>query len=155
MTLMGKWNWYLPPRVGRLMRLPVAVPAITDGPEPVHPLPANTLQIEREVSGRAVRLRLRGDLDLGTRHRFAAELEQVEKHWPDLLVIDLEGVTFIDSSGLGELVGASRRGREAGRRVVLLRGQEAVERMLDVAGIDAVIERAPDQGTAGYPGPGA
>jgi RND superfamily putative drug exporter len=151
MTLAGKWNWYLPPRVGRLMRLPVSVPAITNGPEPVHPLPADTLQIEREVNGKAVRLTLTGELDLGTRHRLAAELEQVENHWPELLVIDLEGVTFMDSSGLGELVAASRRGHEAGRRVVLLRGREAVERMLEIAGIDGVVERAPDAEAAGYP----
>jgi hypothetical protein len=34
---------------------------------------------------------------------------------------------------------------------VLLRGQEAVERMLEVAGIDRGIERAPDAAAAGFP----
>jgi len=151
MRLMGKWNWYLPPRVGKLLRLPPSMPAVTDGPDPAQPLPADVLAIERESAGKAVRIRLTGELDLGTRHRLAAELEQVEADWPDLLVIDLAGVTFMDSSGLGELVGAARRGRDAGRRVVLLRGQGAVERMLEVAGVGGVVERAPDAAAAGYP----
>src|SRR3954468_16627886 len=88
MRLMGDRNWYLPPSVGRIMRLPVAVPALTDGPNPVHPLPADGLAIQRETSGNSVRVRLTGELDLGTRHRLAAELEQVENHRPELLVID-------------------------------------------------------------------
>src|SRR5207244_2167660 len=135
------WNWYLPPRVGKLLRLPPSMPAVTNGPEPAQPLPADVLAIERESTGKAVRIRLTGELDLATRHRLAAELEQVEADRPELLVIDLAGVTFMDSSGLGELVGAARRGRDAGRRVVLLRGRGTIEQMLEVAGIGGMIER--------------
>jgi RND superfamily putative drug exporter len=39
MRLLGKWNWYLPPRVGRVLRVPVPVPAPTDGPAPPVPPP--------------------------------------------------------------------------------------------------------------------
>jgi anti-anti-sigma factor len=151
MKLVGDWNWYLPPRVGRLFRVPASVPAVVDGPDPERPLPADTLQVDRETVDKAVRIRLSGELTLGTRQRLAAELEQAEAAWPELLVIDLDGVTFMDSSGLSEIVAASRRGKEAGSRVVLLRGQQAVERMLDVAGVGSVVERAPDAETAGFP----
>jgi anti-anti-sigma factor len=36
------------------------------------------------------------------------------------LVVDVSGVELVDAAGLGVLVGADRRARRAGRRVVLL-----------------------------------
>jgi RND superfamily putative drug exporter len=154
MKLIGDWNWYLPPKVARLMRVPVEVPAIPEA-EPAaarapSPAAADLLTIERERRGDAIRLRLSGELDLATKHRLAAELSEVEAEAPELLVIDLGGVDYMDSTGLAELIGAARRARQRGRRIVLLRGREPVEQILELAGLDGVFERAPDAEAAGF-----
>jgi anti-anti-sigma regulatory factor len=47
-------------------------------------------------------------------------LEQVESENPELLVLDLRRLGFMDSSGLREIIGAVRRGHE-GRKVALVR----------------------------------
>lgn len=50
------------------------------------------------------------------------------------LVIDLDDVAFIDSSGLRSLLGASRRARGRGTDVVLRRVGPEVARLLDITG---------------------
>ena len=55
-------------------------------------------------------------------------------------MIDLRETTFIDSTGLGELIGATRRARAEDRHVVLVTGSAAIERVLAVSGADEVLE---------------
>jgi anti-anti-sigma factor len=65
---------------------------------------------------------------------------------------DLRGLGFMDSSGLRELYLANRRAHEHNRRMVVVRGSEPIDRVLDMVRADAHIEttRAPDP-----EGPGA
>ena len=53
-------------------------------------------------------------------------------------MIDLGGVPFIDSSGLGALIGLIRRVRESGGVVAVTLGREPVRKLLQVAGLDRV-----------------
>jgi anti-anti-sigma factor len=55
-------------------------------------------------------------------------------------VIDLRDTTFIDSTGLAQLIGATRRARAEQRRVVLVTGSAAIEHVLAVSGADKVLE---------------
>ena len=50
------------------------------------------------------------------------------------IVIDLTDVTFIDSSGLRSLLGASRRADERSAQVVLRSPSPAVQRLLEITG---------------------
>jgi anti-anti-sigma factor len=49
-------------------------------------------------------------------------LLEAERECPTLVVIDLRGLDFMDSTGLNELVRATRRARAGQRRVVLVMG---------------------------------
>jgi anti-sigma B factor antagonist len=55
--------------------------------------------------------------------------EAVEQGVGDL-VIDLHGVELVDATGLGVLVGAHRRADRAGRRVVIRRIPDRIDRLL-------------------------
>lgn len=55
----------------------------------------------------------------------------------DPIVIDLTDVTFIDSSGLRSLLGASRRADERGAAVVLRSPSPSVRRLLEITGTTA------------------
>jgi anti-sigma B factor antagonist len=57
---------------------------------------------------------------------------------PAFIVLDLSQLTFIDSTGLGVLVGAQRRARETGGEVRLAGAAPGVQRVLEVTGLDTV-----------------
>ena len=55
------------------------------------------------------------------------------------VAIDLGSVEFIDSSGLGVLVGSLRRLREDGGDLVLRAASPAVTRILELTGLDGLL----------------
>ena len=55
-------------------------------------------------------------------------------------MIDLRETDFIDSAGLAQLIGATRRARARQRRVVLLTGSAAIDRLLAVSGANRILE---------------
>ncbi len=103
------------------------------------------LTIER-LEGNAMRIALRGELDLEHAYTFDEELRQIEAMQPDCICIDLRELTFLDSSGLGRLVAARRRSMKQGRRLVLVRGPAAVQRLLQLTAVEESFEliSAPD-----------
>ena len=50
-------------------------------------------------------------------------------------MLDLRELDFVDSAGMSRILAARRRGRRAGRRLVLVRGSKAVQRFLQVAAL--------------------
>jgi anti-sigma B factor antagonist len=55
------------------------------------------------------------------------------------LIIDISAVTFIDSAGLGALIGGIRRTRELGGRVVVVCNRPGICRVLHSTGFDAIV----------------
>ena len=66
---------------------------------------------------------------------------------------DLDQVSFIDSSGLRSILTAHARAREGQWRLVLVEGQEAVQRVFHITGLDRqlTIVRDPDELGDGVP----
>ncbi len=58
------------------------------------------------------------------------------------LAVDMSGVTFIDASGIGVLVAAANRARQAGGGLSLLAPSPQVRRLLDVFHLDAILPAA-------------
>lgn len=85
---------------------------------------------EDEVRPRVVRVALEGELDLGSAYAFDRRLLAVEQSQPAMIVIDLRGLTMLDSAGLARLVSAQRRARRGGWKLVLVRGGRAIQRVL-------------------------
>lgn len=82
-------------------------------------------------------LAVAGEIDVATSPELRRELHQLADREPARLVLDLHAVTFIDSSGLGVLVGALKRLREDGRGdILILEGlQEPVRKVFDITGL--------------------
>jgi anti-sigma B factor antagonist len=97
------------------------------------------LTLERMSSG-AVRIALRGELDLNHAYTFDEELRRVESDRPPCIVLDLRELSFMDSCGVGRLVAARRRARRAGRRLLLVRGGRAVQHLLALTGMEETFE---------------
>ena len=92
------------------------------------------------LDGGAVKIALRGELDLDHAYTFDEELRRVEALEPPCICIDLRELTFLDSSGLSRLVAARRRARKLGHRLVLVRGPAAVQRLFALTAVDEHFE---------------
>lgn len=90
----------------------------------------------QSIDGRTV-CQPRGDLDSETVAQLRASLITLAQPAP--VVIDLSGVAFIDSAGLGALVGGIRRIREAGGSVVVCAQRRSILRVLHTVGFDRIV----------------
>ncbi|MGI8512672.1 MAG: STAS domain-containing protein [Solirubrobacteraceae bacterium] len=103
------------------------------------------LQLKIDSTDARVRLALGGELDIASAPELEAELARVETGGPPaVIVFDLRDLEFVDSTGLRVLVSADARAREEGRRVVIVRGPEAVHRIFSVTRLDERLEIADD-----------
>ena len=93
------------------------------------------LSVQHLESG-AVHVKLRGTLDLAYAYRFDDAMRRVEREAGDSMVLDLRDVEFLDSTGIARLVALRRRARRAGRRLVLIRGPRAVQRLFTIVALD-------------------
>jgi len=66
-------------------------------------------------------------------------LTELERHGPSL-ILDLEMVQFIDSTGLGMLVSILKEARKAGGSVRLINPNREVMRLLQITGLERVFE---------------
>ena len=103
-----------------------------------------TLEVTTHDRPDGVHVELTGELDLATAPKLEDELRRVEDRSPALLLLDLRPLSFMDSSGLRALLAADARAREAGRRLVLVRGDERVQRVLKVTRLDERLEIVED-----------
>ena len=87
------------------------------------------------LAGGAVRVALRGELDLEHAYTFDEELRRVEGERPSCLVLDLRGLSFLDSSGLARLLAANRRARRDRRKLLLVKGGAAVTRLMAITAV--------------------
>jgi anti-sigma B factor antagonist len=91
--------------------------------------------VDSQTTGRAVTLALSGELDLMSSPLLDQALESAYASSPELIVVDLRGLEFMDSTGLHRLVAAQQRAVQSGRRFGVVRGGEQVQRLFDLTGI--------------------
>jgi len=87
-------------------------------------------------------LTVRGEVDVTTTPRVRAQLISLLSDGKPRLIVDLEGVRFMDSSGLGALVAGLKLARSrAGELRIVCEGQRSVRKVLEVTGLERVLER--------------
>jgi anti-sigma B factor antagonist len=96
---------------------------------------SETLGIAVSHADGARLVRLTGEFDLAGVEGFERKLAGEPGARGDTLVLDLSGLTFIDSSGLRAVVMVDHRVRAEGKRCLIVRGPERVERVLDLTGV--------------------
>src|SRR5581483_10433745 len=99
---------------------------------------SESLHVTSYPYGRGIVVKLAGELDMAT----AGELDQTIRtalgNAPEVLVLDLTNLKFLDSAGLGVLVkGHNASGQTAFRLVVT---SPAIQRPLELTGLDQVFE---------------
>lgn len=102
------------------------------------------LEVESEKRDGLVHISLRGELDLSSVGKLDDELQQVEGSGAGVVVLDLSTLTFLDSTGLRCVVRADERAREEGRRLVVVKGPEAVQRVFEITRLEERLEIVDD-----------
>jgi anti-sigma B factor antagonist len=96
------------------------------------------LSIDQGTQGSWRLLTVSGEIDLYTAPKLREALSATDGGTD--LAVDLRGVRFMDSMGLGVLIGARRRTVEGDGRFALVCTEGPVLRVLDVSGLTTVFE---------------
>lgn len=93
-------------------------------------------------------LPLKGEIDLHVSPSVTASLNSMIEKKPERLVIDLSGVTYIDSAGLAALIGAMQKVEGYGGKFLLAGLQETVRSIFEISRLDQVFQIFPDADAA-------
>lgn len=98
------------------------------------------LKWETADEGEDLHVTLEGELDISNVERFEQELMQLEQSRPPLVVLDLRGVRFIDSTGLSLLLNADARARRQRRHLTIVSGNGAARRIMRTVALDQILD---------------
>jgi len=85
-------------------------------------------------------LTVTGEIDMATAPRFRQRLLAVISAGTQNVVIDLSGVDFIDSTGLGVLMGAAKRVRSTGGDIRLVMAGSRLADLIELTRLDRVLD---------------
>ena len=110
--------------------------------------PPQQLAVEARTHRRTALVALRGELDMLTVSKVAEVLDGLQPQADGVrhVVLDLRGLTFMDSSGLHELIRQNEFARSNRHNLAVVRGTDTIERLLEVTGVrdDLVLVDDPD-----------
>jgi anti-sigma B factor antagonist len=96
------------------------------------------LEVEtRENQGLPV-IAVKGEIDVYTVPMFKRAISEAIDKGSRHLLIDLTHVTYMDSSGFGTLLGATKRLRSSGGSLSLIGPNEVIARMLKITRLDTI-----------------
>ena len=94
--------------------------------------------------GQAATIALSGEFDMYGEADASLALETVLDQQPATVIVDLSGLTFMDSSGIRWLVTTRRRCIDEQRRLLVVPGGQAVHRVLALCGVEDLFELVGD-----------
>jgi anti-sigma B factor antagonist len=92
-------------------------------------------------------LTLRGDLDYGECASFRMSIDRILKSAPPATIVDLSGLEYLDSSGLGLLLSLSKEYGAQGGKLVLITN-ETVDNILSLTRLSGIFTTASDMDEA-------
>lgn len=106
--------------------------------------------VELKRLGDTLLVRLEGEIDLHTAQPFRQAVSDAFAREARLknLVLLMERVTFIDSTGVGAILGRYREVHSRGGRMALVRVQLPVRRVLELAGVPRIARLCDSEGEA-------
>lgn len=110
-----------------------------DIPKNVFELAPGELRIVCRRDDGATTFELQGELEFASVPDLERELEHAHADGAGRVVLDLRGVTFIDSTGIRTLLEFVQRSRAARQRAALVRPNGLVLRTLKISGVDRML----------------
>lgn len=101
-------------------------------------------RLESTHSGALSILGLYGEFDAKVAGDLAQAVQAGLSRDPLIVIVDLRGLTFIDSAGIRALIGAGQVCQARRRQFFLIRGLPAIDRQLRASGLDGPFELVSD-----------
>ncbi len=98
-----------------------------------------SVEIKPEHDGDAIVYRLKGSLDFETAPSLRAALLDAADEGKHDIVVDLSQLEFLDSSGLGALIGAHKRALEHDGRLRVIISAGPIARLFTITGLMGVL----------------
>jgi anti-anti-sigma factor len=100
---------------------------------------AGGLEVQIQQEGERIVVRARGELDQASASAFELALRRVLRASDSRVVLDLDGVTFIDSTGLHILLAAATLCLTTQRELTMLRASRQVARVIEATGVEDLL----------------
>jgi anti-sigma B factor antagonist len=98
---------------------------------------------DRRIGGKTHVVAVSGEIDLFTAPEFKQRVMAPIGAGVEHVIVDLTRATFIDSSSLGALIGAHRRLKSRGGRLVIACDTDAIIKTFRITGLDGVFTLLP------------
>ena len=103
---------------------------------------ADGLGVQLEQEGERIVVRAWGELDIASASEFETELRRAIRGSVLGVVLDLGGVTFIDSTGLRALLSAATLSHAIGHELLMLHGSAQVKHAIETSGVEDLLPLA-------------
>ncbi len=98
------------------------------------------MTIKPEYREGCLRLSFQGELDHHSAEKALREAEGIiDRYLPKNCILDLSGLSFMDSSGIAVILRIHRRMAETGGRLLVDRPADQARRVLDAAGLNRIV----------------
>lgn len=99
------------------------------------------MEMRIEEIGTTLVVKLSGEIDQSCAGEIRREIDrELERRHIRNLILDFAGVTFMDSSGIGMILGRYKQIKARDGKMMMIRMQPQVDRVLELSGLKKIIE---------------
>lgn len=97
------------------------------------------LKVNHLAEGNKHYLEVSGELDAYTAKDLRGKLMPLTENNGNTVIVDLSGLDYMDSTGLGVFVGALKSSKNNGSKLILRNMTDRVRRLFEITGLDEII----------------
>jgi anti-anti-sigma factor len=105
-------------------------------------------EIRSKTLDGVVRITLEGELDMAAAPMLEDRLIACERDGADTIILELSGLTYVDSCGLRSFLRARDRAERSGHRLRLVGAGRPVRRLLEITGTEYLVDEGERMGPA-------
>ena len=98
-----------------------------------------TINKEYSVKDTEWHLNIEGEIDIETAKDLKSEIIKTFEEKQSNIVLNFENVEYIDSTGLGSIIGAYGRMKEKGKNIYIINPKEHIKKLLNITGLDKIL----------------
>ena len=99
------------------------------------------MKLRMESIGTTLVVKPNGEIDQSCAAEMRADIDrEIQRTHAKNLIVDLGNVTFMDSSGIGMIIGRYKIIQALGGKTMMIRPQPQVDKLLDLTGLKKIVE---------------
>jgi anti-sigma B factor antagonist len=100
----------------------------------------NVKTYSKEINNNTMGINIEGEIDVYTSPKVKEALNDLIQKGNYNIIVNLEGVSYIDSTGLGVLIGALKRVKENNGDIKLVCTNLQIKKIFDITGLIKIFE---------------